>query len=489
MHGKSKKQNGGAADARHKVMNRKGGGRLVVLSNRVAMPRAGQAAPGGLAVALHSALNARGGIWFGWNGRQAAHRPATPQTLSRDGVEYATLPLLRDDFNDYYQGFANQVLWPLMHCRLELLRYRRRYFEAYRRVNAWFAQHLAAMLKPEDTLWVHDYHFVPMAAEVRARGFRGPVGFFLHTPFPPLEILRAMPPHREFLNLFTAYDLVGFQTEGDRHDFVESARRDTGVERSGRYRIHRGPHVLVSGVFPIGVDVHEIADQARRGRHSRQLKTFRRGLEGRRLIIGADRLDYSKGLVERCHAYRNLLSRYPELHRGIVYLQVAEPSRTEVPEYREVRRRLDQIAGEIIGEYARFDWMPMRYLSHRMRRATLLAFLSVASVALVTPLRDGMNLVAKEFIAAQDPDDPGVLILSEMAGAARQLKEALLVNPYDVEGVADAIAEALAMPLPERRRRWEAQFETVRRGDIHNWSDRFLGALNERSATAKGSGA
>lgn len=457
---------------------------MVVVSNRVAIPSADEAAPGGLAVALRAALTAAGGIWFGWSGRQAAQRPQAPRHLRRDGVEYVTLPLLRGDYNDYYQGFSNRVLWPVMHGRMELLHYRRNYYAGYRRVNAWFAHHLVALLRPDDVLWVHDYHFIPMAAEIRARGFRGRVGFFLHTPFPPLGVFGAVPPHHQLLNLFAAYDLVGFQTDGDRYAFTESMCRGTGAVKSGRNGVRRGHHVVRTGVFPIGVDVREIIEQAERGRRSPRLKTFRSGLRDRQLIIGADRLDYSKGLIERCYAYRNLLSRYPRLQGGVVYLQVAEPSRTEVPEYREVRHQLDRLAGEIIGEYARFDWTPMRYLGHRMRRTALLAFLSVARVALITPLRDGMNLVAKEFIAVQDPDDPGVLVLSEMAGAARQFGEALLVNPYDIESVADAVAEALSMPRAERQRRWKRLFASVRRGDIHNWSKRYLGELRGPRAAA-----
>ncbi|MGH8426590.1 MAG: alpha,alpha-trehalose-phosphate synthase (UDP-forming) [Gammaproteobacteria bacterium] len=451
--------------------------RLVVVSNRVAVPRAGKPASGGLAVAVNSALVARGGLWFGWDGRKLARRTASPRHHKHDGVEYVTLPLLSTDYDDYYQGFANRVLWPLMHYRLALLHYQRRYYEGYQRVNAWFAEHLMKLLGADDMLWVHDYHLVPLAAEVRARGFTGPIGFFLHTPFPPLDILRSLPPHREFLHWFSAYDLVGFQTEVDQRAFLGAMRYDIGAATDQKGEVVLGDRRIATRVFPIGVDVKEVADQARHGRSSRHVAMLKTSLEGRQLIIGADRLDYSKGLIERFRAYQHLLRIHPELLGDIVYLQVAEPSRSEVPEYQEVRRQLDQVAGEIIGHYARFDWMPIRYLNRRMQRPTLLAFLSVARVGLVTPLRDGMNLVAKEFIAAQDPEDPGVLVLSEMAGAASQLHDALLVNPYDVEGVGEAIAEALAMPLAERRRRWKRLFVLVRRNDINAWSERFLGTL------------
>ncbi|HEX5314869.1 MAG TPA: trehalose-6-phosphate synthase, partial [Gammaproteobacteria bacterium] len=342
-------------------------------------------------------------------------------------------------------------------------------------------------LRPDDVLWVHDYHLVPLASEIRARGFEGPIGFFLHTPFPPLDILRSLPPHRDFLNWFGAYDLVGFQTEVDRRAFLGAMRFDLGATADRRGDIKLGARRIASRVVPIGVDVTEVAAQARHGRSSRHVAMLKTSLEGRQLIIGADRLDYSKGLIERFRAYQHLLATHPRLLGDIVYLQIAEPSRSEVPEYQKVRHELDQVAGEIIGHYARFDWMPMRYLNRRMQRPTLLAFLSVARVGLVTPLRDGMNLVAKEFIAAQDPEEPGVLVLSEMAGAAAQLPAALLVNPYDVEGVGETIAEALAMPLAERRERWQSLFASVRRDDIRAWSERFLEALAEAYASRKSS--
>ncbi len=453
--------------------------RLVVVSNRVAVPRTGYPASGGLAVAVNAALEARGGLWFGWNGRVVGRSPHHLNHQHRGNVEYVTTALSSADYADYYQGFSNRVLWPLMHGRLTLVSYRRRYEAAYRRTNAWFAEQLMRLLQPGDTLWVHDYHLVPIAAEVRARGFEGPLGFFLHTPFPPLDILRCLPIHRQFLEWLGAYDLLGFQTDIDQYAMLDAVARDTDVRRDRRRGFWHGTHHTATGVFPVGVDVNEIVDQVRRGRNTPQVRALKGSLAGRRLIIGADRLDYSKGLVERFYAYQHLLNAHPELHGDIVYLQVAEPSRSGVPEYEEVRHRLDQLAGEIIGNHARFDWMPIRYLSQRVRRPTLLAFFSVARVGLVTPLRDGMNLVAKEYVAAQNPEDPGVLVLSELAGAARQLKTALLVNPYDVETMGDAIATALAMPLEERRARWQQLMGTVRKDDILNWSKHFL----ERLAT------
>lgn len=461
-------------------------GRVVVVSNRVALPREGKSASGGLAVALRSTLEARGGVWFGWNGRQTTQqRGERPRQQTLNGVEYFTMPLTRRDYEQYYHGFANRMLWPLVHYRLALLRYQRANYEAYRRVNAWFAEMLLDVVKPGDKIWVHDYHHVPLGEELRARGFTGPMGFFLHTPFPPLDILRALPPYREFLRCFAAYDLVGFQTGVDERAFVHAMSDGIGAHVESSSSLVLSRRRTRTGIFPIGSDAEEIAYQAERGRNSPQIASLKASLEGRQMIIGADRLDYSKGIVERFRAYEYLLRTHEELYGEIVFLQIAEPSRGAVPEYQALHRELDQVAGEIIGKYARFDWMPVRYLGRRVPRPTLLAFFSVAGVGLVTPLRDGMNLVAKEFVAAQDPDNPGVLVLSELAGSAAQLSDAVLVNPYDVEGVGEGIAEALTMPLDERRRRWRLLLEAVRGDDIHNWSDNYLDALEGAAAKQK----
>lgn len=451
--------------------------RLVVVSNRVAVPRTGRPPSGGLALAVNHALAERGGLWFGWNGRIVSEPPERPSHRQRGKVEYFTTALSTTEHADYYQGFANRVLWPLMHGRLAMLTYRRRYEEAYRSTNARFADHLMKLVKPDDVVWVHDYHLVPLASELRMRGFNGLIGFFLHTPFPPFDILRCLPIYRTMLEWLCAYDLVGFQTDIDRHAFLDAAAYELHARRSRGGGIRFNGRETATGVFPVGVEVNQIVDQARRGRSSRQVRTLKSSLGGRRLIIGADRLDYSKGLVERLCAYEHLLDSYPELHGEIVYLQVAEPSRSEVPEYQEIRHQLDQMAGEIIGSHARFDWVPIRYMSQRMPRSRLLAFFSAARVGLVTPLRDGMNLVAKEYVAAQDPYDPGVLVLSELAGAARELDAALLVNPYDVDTTGDAIARALNMPLEERKERWKHLISIVRKNDILAWGERFLGRL------------
>ncbi|HYW91776.1 MAG TPA: trehalose-6-phosphate synthase [Gammaproteobacteria bacterium] len=455
--------------------------RLVVVSNRVAMPRAGRPAPGGLAVGVLAALQDSGGVWFGWDGKVVPQTPSEPHCVEQDGITYATLSLERRDYEEYYRGYANRVLWPLLHYRLTLLEYHRKYLGGYRRVNAWFARKLLPLLRPEDVIWIHDYHLVPLASDLRDAGIENRIGFFLHTPFPPLEVLRALPGYESFLRWMLAYDFIGLQTRLDLHAF-RGAMTGTLGGRAGPgdlLRLDLGS--LRARAIPIGIDVDQVAREAARGRHSRQGQQLSRSLNRRSLIIGVDRLDYSKGLVERFRAYRQLLQHYPHYRGNVVLLQVAQPSRSDVPEYREIRHSLDAVAGEINGHFADFDWTPIRYLSRSLSRPTVLGFMALTRVAVVTPLLDGMNLVAKEFVAAQDPDDPGALVLSQLAGAAAELDRAVLVNPYDIDGMAEGLARALAMSRDERRERWEAMMQVLRRNDIRSWRRRFLDALRDTS--------
>ncbi len=461
--------------------------RLVVISNRVAIPKAGRPIPGGLAVGVLAALQESGGIWFGWDGKVTRHSPGEPTLTEQNGITFATLPLERQDYEEYYRGYANRVLWPLLHYRLTLLEYHRRYLAGYRRVNAWLARKLLPLLQPDDLIWVHDYHLVPLASDLRDAGVENRIGFFLHTPFPPVEVLRALPGYESFLRWMLAYDLVGLQTELDLHAFREAMTCTLGATCDGGDHIHLDQGTLRAQAIPIGIDVDQVANAAARGRRSRQGRQLSRSLGGRRLIMGVDRLDYSKGLVERFQAYKQLLQHYPDYRGNVVLMQVAQPSRSDVPEYRHIRHSLDAVAGEINGQFADYDWTPIRYLSRSFSRPTVLGFMALTRVAMVTPLLDGMNLVAKEFIAAQDPEDPGALVLSRLAGAAWELDRAVLVNPYDIDGMAEGLARALAMSREERCERWRAMMAVLRRNDIRSWRRRFLAAL-ERHEPPAGTG-
>jgi trehalose 6-phosphate synthase len=453
--------------------------RLVVVSNRVASAHKSEASTGGLANAVLAALKQSGGIWFGWNGDVVPDDPGPPAIEESGGITYATIALSRVDYDEYYAGFANRVLWPLFHYRPSLVEYKRQELESYLRVNRCFADKLQPLLNPGDLIWVHDYHLIPLGQQLRARGVTQPIGFFLHTPFPASEVLRILPSHREMVEALCAYDIVGFHTVNDLDSFRDYLLREAGGEDLGGSRLAAFGRVFRAEVFPIGIDVERVAAEAALAAGSRQTRRLTDSLAGRELIIGVDRLDYSKGLQARFQAFERLIQDHPETRGHVTYMQIAPPTRSDVPEYLEIRRSLETASGHINGRFAEFDWTPIRYLNKSFNQRTLAGFLRTGRVGLVTPFRDGMNLVAKEYVAAQDPDDPGVLVLSCFAGAARELDTALLVNPWDLDGMADALARGLAMPLEERQERWNEMMRALRRNDIAAWRDTFVRRLTE----------
>jgi trehalose 6-phosphate synthase len=451
--------------------------RLVVVSNRIGPVAAGKVSQGGLAVALRAALDGSGGLWFGFSGTVTEHPSATPAVQTDGRITWATLDLSRRDYEEYYIGYANRVLWPLFHYRPSLLGFTRRDLAGYRRVNRAFAQGLQPLLTQDDMIWVHDYHLIPLGEELRRLGCRQAIGFFLHTPFPAAELVRLLPNDREIVAALCQYDLVGFQIQSDLHAFRDYLLRWGGGEDFGGGRLRGFGRVFRAAAFPIGIDVEAIAAQAAAAAGSRQLRRLRDSIRDRTLLIGVDRLDYSKGLPARFAAYAHLLEEYPQTRGRTVLMQIAPPSRSDVPEYREIRRTLEAEAGNINGRYAEFDWTPLRYLNKSFPHRLLTGFLRAARVALVTPFRDGMNLVVKEYVAAQAADDPGVPVLSCFAGAAQELPEAIQVNPYDREAMAAAMWLGLEMPLGERQERWHAMMATLRRNDTQVWRKRFLDAL------------
>ncbi|HKQ84649.1 MAG TPA: trehalose-6-phosphate synthase [Steroidobacteraceae bacterium] len=448
--------------------------RLVCVSNRITLPRKA-AAPGGLAVGVLGALKRTGGLWFGWGGDTVEADPGDPDIHIRDGVTYATVEVKRSDFERYYNGYANEVLWPLFHYFVKDFHYRQDLSEAYETVNRFFAQKLLPLLQPDDLIWIHDYHLIPLARRLRELGVKQPIGFFLHIPFPHIDMLRVLPTYAELLRDLASYDVVGFQTFNDLEAFYSGVEHLFGREclKPDR-RIVIGDRKLRADVYPIGVDPQAIQAAAAEASADEVTRRMVDSLTGRKLMIGVDRLDYSKGLVERFAAYEQFLESYPDNAGRVTYMQIAPLSRTDVHAYGVIRQLLEQAAGRTNGRFADTDWTPIRYLNRNFPHSTLMGFLRASTVGFVTPLRDGMNLVAKEFVAAQDPTDPGVLILSTLAGASRELTGALLVNPYDTHAVSHAIQAALSMPLPERRERHAGMWETLKRNDIATWSRRFV---------------
>jgi trehalose 6-phosphate synthase len=456
--------------------------RLVVVSNRVADPR--KTAAGGLAVALGEALAETGGLWFGTSGTviDRGQGEGKLHTQRAGNVTLATVDLTQAGHDSYYRGYANGVLWPVFHYRLDLTDFDAGHIEGYRRVNRMFAHRLRPLLQPDDVIWVHDYHLIPLAAELRAMGCQQRIGFFLHIPVPPPLILAAIPAHDWLMRALFAYDLVGVQSQADLTHLSRYLLSEANAEAVGENTFGAFNRQLRAGAFPIGIDVDEFTALADGEEARTMITTLREQYAKRQLLAGVDRLDYSKGLPQRVRAFRTLLERYPENRHSATLIQVAAPSREDVHAYGDIRRELEGLCGAINGDFGDIDWMPVRYIHRTVARKRVPGLYRAARVGLVTPLRDGMNLVAKEFVAVQDPADPGVLVLSRFAGAAEQLRDALLVNPYDTQATADAIQRALHMPLEERRHRHARLIEQIRSQDVHWWRRRFIADLTKNAA-------
>ena len=453
--------------------------RLVVVSNRIAIPD-GTKSAGGLAVGIVDALKNTSGLWFGWNGEISEISESEEDDMSvveDDGITYASVPLNQNDYDLYYCQFSNAVLWPALHYRIDLVDYQREAWEGYCRVNDLLARRLLPLLKPDDILWIHDYHLLPFAASLRKLGVTNRIGFFLHIPFPTPEIFNAVPPHNELLEMMSHYDLLGFQTEGDRLAFLDNLGELTTLQPTGTYMHQAFGNTFSTGVYPISIAPDSIKEMAE-GPLPSKLAAMEQELREAQNIISCERLDYTKGLPERFLAFEALLEKFPQ-HRGKVrYSQIAPTSRGDVQAYQDLRHQLETEVGRINGKYGSLNQTPLFYLNQHFQRSLLMKLFRLTDVGLVTPLRDGMNLVAKEYVAAQDPKDPGVLVLSQFAGAANELTAALIVNPYDRDDVAAALDKALTMPLEERIERYNDMMNVLHKNDIANWGDTYLKDLN-----------
>jgi trehalose 6-phosphate synthase len=452
--------------------------RLIVVSNRVNPPSgAGEETTGGLAMALAAALRQYSGLWFGWSGKTTPEFTGQLAMQTVDGVTAAVVDLEEADLDEYYNGYANKTLWPLFHYRTDLAAYDRVYGQGYQRVNKRFAETLAPLIQPDDVIWVHDYHLIPLGRELRLLGVKNRIGFFLHIPWPAHQVFTTLPNHGRLVQAMFDYDLVGFQTVEFLQAFEEYVVAEAHGSQPTADTLKAFGRTLKVGAFPIGLDTVDFARMLKSPRARRMRDLMAASTVFRYLVVGVDRLDYSKGLEERFVGFERFLADNPQMRRQVLMLQIAPVSREAVEAYQEIRGRLDALSGRINGEFADVDWNPFRYVNKNYRRDELGGIYGAARVGLVTPLRDGMNLVAKEYVAAQNPDDPGVLILSRFAGAARQLEEALLINPNSPEEIADALKRALTMEKAERIRRWRALFDNVQREDVTAWRDAFVAAL------------
>jgi trehalose 6-phosphate synthase len=434
------------------------------------------------------ALVATGGLWFGWSGETAKDAHALPPAITENGnVTTITVPLTPEEHEGYYLGFANRCLWPLFHYRLDLADLRAGIEAPYIAVNRRLARELAPWLKPNDTIWVHDYQLIPLAAHLRTERVTNPIGFFLHIPFPPPEIMTALPAHKEIARTLFGYDLVGFQTVRDRENFARYAEEHLGCRRLHDGSLKGFGRTLALDAFPIGIDAESFAAEAERNARSSKLKSLARNPDSPCYVVGVDRLDYTKGLPERIRGIEAFLKNHRSYRGKVQFLQIAPPTRQGLAAYDAVRAEFERLTGHANGRFGDFSWTPINYVHRNVARPLLAGLFRRCRVGLVTPLRDGMNLVAKEYVAAQDPEDPGTLVLSQFAGAVDQMEEALIVNPHDPASLASAIRRAIEMPLGERRARHRALWRRVADEDVGWWRQRFLASL-ARSANRSGAG-
>lgn len=453
---------------------------LVVVSNRVARGKANEPMTGGLAAALLPVVEKSGAIWVGSSGRVRDGNQKEPfaeiEALGAGALAMLDLPAAH--YGGYYEGFANSALWPALHSRADLIHACQDDYLSYREVNAFMARALLRFRKPDSAFWVQDYHFLALGAEMRDLGVTQPIGFFLHTPWPVRAVIGGVPHHRDLIEAMLAYDLIGFQTEEDCENFLSYVQSDLNlVVHDGVVSSRHGK--TRAAVFPIGIDPEKFAQLAAKASTHPDVSRLRRSLNGEKLAIGVDRLDYSKGLVNRIRAFDRMWTLQPQLARTVSLLQIATPSRGAIEAYGNLQNEVARLVTDVNGRHGEVDWTPIRYLNKGFGQAVLAGLYRTAQVGVVTPLQDGMNLVAKEYVAAQNTADPGVLVLSKFAGAANELDTALIVNPHDIDAMARTIATALSMPLAERRMRWEAMMGKLRSHTIQQWFADFLDALQE----------
>jgi trehalose 6-phosphate synthase/phosphatase len=471
--------------------------KLIIASNRLPirltrendrwMARPGS---GGLVTALVPVLSNRGGAWLGWPGVVEEDGVENLDDLLADlasgtGYDIHPVSLTRQERRDFYFGFSNEIIWPIFHDLQTLCNFDPRYWDSYLRVNRKFARAIEKISGPDDYVWIHDYHLMAVGWELKQLGIESPCGFFLHIPFPPLDIFLKIPWRLEIVRMLLAFDLIGLQTDRDRRNFLECIEQivpDAQISGDGAViSVRLGEREVRVGSFPIGIDFNEFDQLARSQAVADSAWYIHENIPDRQIILGVDRLDYTKGIPYRLDGFRNALVRHPELRGKVSFVQVVVPSRTDVPEYQRLREEIERMVSEINGEFSRSGWIPVHYHYRNLDRTELLGYYRAAEIALVTPLKDGMNLIAKEYCASNF-DERGTLILSEFAGAAPQLQEgALMVNPCHIDQVADAIHHAYVISDEEKQRRMRHLRNVVKEQDIFWWVDSFLRAAISKS--------
>ena len=468
-------------------------GRLLVVANRLPLNTARRAgelhfrpSPGGLAVGLSSLPDSCEQVWIGWPGITSEKLSAEDKEQIRKRLaEENCRPIFlsRRQMEGYYQGFCNKTIWPLFHYFAMRTLYEKRFWKMYEQVNRVFCDEVMEIAKPDDRIWVHDYQLMLLPQLLRERLPESDIGFFLHIPWPSFELFRLLPWREEILNGLLGADLIGFHTYDYVRHFLSSVCRITGLEHT-LGRVSFGSRIVKIDAFPMGIDYERYSQAINDANVEKEVGKILKKIGKRRIIISIDRLDYTKGIIQRLEAFDLFLSDNPEYKGEVTLVLVAVPSRTGVEDYKMLRERLEQLVSRVNGEHGTMGYMPVWYLYRSLPFKELTALYHIADVALVTPLRDGMNLIAKEFIAAKT-DSPGVLIISEMTGAARELGEALIVNSFDKAAIVNAIKESLEMPLLEKVERNKVMQERLRRYNVSRWSGDFLDALSEIKKTQK----
>jgi trehalose 6-phosphate synthase len=459
--------------------------KLVVMSNRAPIKVVREdsderieATVGGVGSTFLRLLERSGGRWVAWSGGQAA--PGRVSLPSDDPLfDLRLLKLSEREVSEYYYGMCNRGLWPLMHFVTPNCHFNARHWDTYQRVNELFAQNAIAESSSDDVLWVQDFHLALTPAMVRQRRPEMPIGLFWHVPFPPEQVFRVLPWRAELLRGMLGSDLIGFHIRSYVVHFVNSCERILGldVDRS-RGEIKVGARTVRVGAFPLGIPVDYFEEFARSPRVKERVKRIRRSMRTPQIVLGVDRLDYTKGILERLLGFERFLEENPRFQKRVSLILIAVPSRTRVADYVQLKREVDEQVGRVIGRFSSDGWVPIRYLYTQFDAEELVAYYQAGDVALLTPLRDGMNLVAKEYVASH-PDDDGVLVLSEFAGAAQELSAALIVNPYDIDQIAARLKDALTMSAENRAQRMHALHDCVRNNNLDHWSSTFLGALGE----------
>ncbi len=468
--------------------------RLIIVSNRLPVVIKKNVenkcelsrASGGLVTAITPILKRDGGVWIGWAGNYLEENIKLDDYLKKEeenlNYKYRSVDISLSDYELYYKGFCNEILWPLFHNISLYCIFEANYYEAFKKINKKFAQVVINELVETDFIWVHDYHLINTGKELREMGVKNDIAFFLHIPFPPFETFNRIPWRLEIIDAMLSYDLVGFQTQIDKKNFLEavdsltssvpSEQKEKGITK---IVVQNKEHKV--GVFPISIDYDEFHDQLNNKEDSIMVQTIRENYPNQKIILGVDRLDYSKGIPQKLRAYKRLLEKNKYLQKKVKLIQIVVPSREDIAKYIKLKSEIEQLVGEINGKFSQPGWIPIQYCYHALNRKELISYYRVSDIALVTPLKDGMNLVAKEYCAANINKD-GVLILSEFAGTSQQFKDnALLINVFDKDSIVNAIKEAIYMKKKDKKRRMENMQNNVQKFDIYWWVDTFIKAV------------